>query len=181
MPGPWILDKILLGKAEIIFLRSSYLKWDFPCGVYNSVLLLKHQAVLFSCGHLRLTTSSAMFDYQSSSWQIDLTSYILQYKYTRHLFSLLWQSYCSQGTVFSRFIIWLHSGLRRRLFLFHSWMLYCSASQSGDISKQLGKSFQNTHIITLLLSIALEWGLAMCALKTFSRWLGYASLFSTNR
>lgn len=61
VPGPWILDEILLGKAEIIFPRSSYLKWDFPCGVYNSVLFLKYQVVLFSCGHLRLTTSSAMF------------------------------------------------------------------------------------------------------------------------
>lgn len=180
MPGPWILDKILLGKAEIIFPRSSYLKWDFPCGVYNSVLCLKYQVVLFSCGHLRLTTSSAMF----ISLLVDRLIWLVKYyninKYTRHLFRLLWQSYCSQGTVFPRFIIWLHSGLRRRLFLFHSWMLYCSDSQSGDISKQLGKSFQNTHIITLLLSIDLEWGLAMCALKTFSRWLGYASLFSTN-
>lgn len=123
--------------------------------------------------------SRSCFHVDISDWLLDLSHLIISLLGDKLIclvkyYSTNTQDSCSAShgsatvpkVLFSRFIIWLPSGLCRRL-LFQSWMLYCSASQSGDISTQLGKSFQDTHIITPLFPADCEWGLAMRALKTF--------------
>lgn len=68
----------------------------------------------------------------------------------------------------------------RRAFPLQSWMLYCSSSQSRDISKPLQNPFQNTHFITSLLLLDLEWSLATRIQKILAGLPGYASLLNIN-
>lgn len=131
------------------------------------------------------------FHVDISDWSLDLSRLIISLLADKLIclvkyYNIDTQDSCSasHGSVtvpkvlFSRFMIWLSSGLCRRL-LSQSWMLYCSASQSGYF-KPTWEVFPRYSYYNTSFSCRLWVRSGHVALKTFPRWLRYASLFSTN-